>query len=282
MNPHKLPISSEQVKEVERLFHLDICQGCIAKIVGVCAATVSHYLHKLELIHNKRCKHSRSKYKDYKWTDRFVHYKQAGVYLIYNTISQLSYIGSSGNLHQRLYAHYSRMCNGSHENSKMLADCHTYGIDSFHCTIVSLCDNDIDATNIEYKMLSDAKLETLYNQINKNVEYIITDRLTQRLHDHTTVQENGCWSCKYHMYHGYALIQKKLYGKEVPKRTKIPQNINIYAHKYAYLLHNGSIPPGFVVGHTCNNKICVNPDHLEAITISKNIKDHRDSYDKIS
>ena len=46
------------------------------------------------------------------------------------------------------------------------------------------------------------------------------------------------------------------------------------AHRYAYELHKGAIPPGHVVHHTCFCKRCVNPDHLEAISQRDNVKEN--------
>ena len=46
---------------------------------------------------------------------------------------------------------------------------------------------------------------------------------------------------------------------------------SVQAHRYSWELHNGrKIPDGMVVMHKCNNKSCVNPDHLEIGTLSEN------------
>ena len=45
-----------------------------------------------------------------------------------------------------------------------------------------------------------------------------------------------------------------------------------YAHRRSYELFKGQIPSGTEIDHLCRNKGCVNPDHLEAVTRSENIK----------
>ena len=45
-----------------------------------------------------------------------------------------------------------------------------------------------------------------------------------------------------------------------------------YAHRVSYQVFVGEIPEGKVMDHLCRNRICVNPDHLEPVTMGENTK----------
>lgn len=43
-----------------------------------------------------------------------------------------------------------------------------------------------------------------------------------------------------------------------------------YAHRFAYQTFIGPIPDGLVIDHLCKNRGCVNPGHMEPVTLSEN------------
>jgi hypothetical protein len=57
------------------------------------------------------------------------------------------------------------------------------------------------------------------------------------------------------------------YGYRTVKRK------NWLAHRYAYTVAYGDIPDGMLVRHKCDNKLCINPEHLELGNKSDNALD---------
>lgn len=43
-----------------------------------------------------------------------------------------------------------------------------------------------------------------------------------------------------------------------------------YVHRLAYEINKGPIPKGLTIDHLCFNKLCIDPNHLEAVTAEEN------------
>lgn len=55
-------------------------------------------------------------------------------------------------------------------------------------------------------------------------------------------------------------------------RYKLSDGGSHAAHRIAYALLHGAIPDRLILDHLCQNKICVNPDHLEPVTVMENAR----------
>lgn len=53
-----------------------------------------------------------------------------------------------------------------------------------------------------------------------------------------------------------------------------------FAHRISYRMFRGEIPYGFIIDHICENRKCVNPVHLRAVTLSQNNLLHHRRRDK--
>ncbi len=80
-------------------------------------------------------------------------------------------------------------------------------------------------------------------------------------HQRYAIRANGCWEW-------LAGANEQGYGV-----IHLPGHRQIRAHQLSYLLHKGEIPKGRLVLHSCDNRLCVNPDHLRCGTHNDNMLD---------
>lgn len=81
--------------------------------------------------------------------------------------------------------------------------------------------------------------------------------LPSRLVKRIIIDDNECWLwCGYIDQYGYGQISV--------------DNRSLGVHRVSYICFNGPIPEGFQVDHRCRVRRCLNPIHLEAVTVSEN------------
>ena len=78
----------------------------------------------------------------------------------------------------------------------------------------------------------------------------------------TEAKPNGCLEFTGH-------IQSNGYGR-VGDRDRL-----LLAHRVTYAYHNGPIPDGLEVHHVCENRRCVNHEHLRAVTKAENLRQRK-------
>jgi hypothetical protein len=87
----------------------------------------------------------------------------------------------------------------------------------------------------------------------------IKGSLEQALKRYIVDEETGCWLWTGGTRGGYGRLKLADYGM-------------MEAHRASYEFHKGKIPEGLQLDHLCRNRSCINPDHLEPVTLQENIR----------
>jgi hypothetical protein len=84
-----------------------------------------------------------------------------------------------------------------------------------------------------------------------------------RVGRHIAPQPNGCWQWTGPLDKGYGQFREFSNGPLA------------LAHRWVYEALRGPLPAGVLLHHTCENKACVNPDHLVQVTRSEHASIHQ-------
>ena len=81
---------------------------------------------------------------------------------------------------------------------------------------------------------------------------------------YTAGAEDECWEWQ-------ASTTAGGYG-QIARGRPAGKHLPLYAHRLAWEYARGPIPPGFTIDHLCRNRRCVNPAHLEPVTMTENLR----------
>ncbi len=74
----------------------------------------------------------------------------------------------------------------------------------------------------------------------------------------TLESPDGCWVWQATLNGGYGRLRM--------------DGSNVYAHRASYEAYVGPVPDGLFIDHLCRNRACVNPAHLEPVSMEENIR----------
>ncbi len=85
---------------------------------------------------------------------------------------------------------------------------------------------------------------------------------------------HGCW-----FWEGYQRGGNRHWDVGGPYGGFWLNGEHTYAHRFAYEYFIERIPEGLVTHHRCLNRLCVNPFHLEVVTVTRNTELSNESWE---
>ncbi len=183
-----------------------------------------------------------------------------GVYTFLDKNKNVIYIGSSARIGERIHDHIRHLKNSNNCAEKLLQAWNNNDI--IYCGLLKKCKNPIKAEQKEQYYITKWP-EKLLNIVSYN-KIILSKKDIDRFWPNVDIKgEDECWKWKCYLNKGYGFITYRY--------------IKYAAHRVSYKIAHPDIDLiGITIRHKCNNRSCVNPNHLEIGSTQDNMRDCSD------
>jgi len=188
---------------------------------------------------------------------------------------QIAYIGSSRSLKKRISTHKSHLSKNKHRNKQMQEDYNKENV-LFKYYVIEHGEYDHgDLLKLESDILNKYEPCSLYNTWSApdfdDIKPFLDLAVERHLSDDSnyTVTECGCWQWKKSHPTGYG----KCFQVSIDRKKKY-----LTPHRLSYYKATGEYPE--LIRHKCDNRLCVNPDHLESGSHQQNGMDKSKQFRK--
>lgn len=183
---------------------------------------------------------------------------KTGIYFIKNIINGYVYIGCSIDIETRIKIHFNNLRNNKHINPLLQSDFNKYGGSAFIWRTLLYCS---ESELLIKERETQNKIKKSYATINQIIEFVPKPGSIEKFKSNIIKLENGCWTLPNSPTKSGYISIKYINGK------------SLNAHRVSYYIFKDQEIANQHICHTCDNKYCVNPDHLFKGSASENHKD---------